>query len=167
MEVYGRNPQSILCYDKWLFDCINILRPEQKPVWGQVCFVFELVVVGWVKNGKEEIGIKVKPQISRGQYIICKLKIIKSYIKYLCSCHSPGSNKSFTKNSLVHQDSCIIVLISIKEFLQASPFATIFEWHFIPQPRKLMFVSLMLCKYTIHYKLQLTPKGSFSKTTVK
>lgn len=36
--------------------------------------MFELVVVGWVKNGKEKIGIKVKPQISRGQYIICKLK---------------------------------------------------------------------------------------------
>ena len=38
----------------------------------EVWFVFELVVVGSVKNGKEKLGIKVKPQISRGQYIICK-----------------------------------------------------------------------------------------------
>ena len=36
--------------------------------------MFELVVVGWVKNGKEKIGVKVKPQISRAHYIICKLK---------------------------------------------------------------------------------------------
>ena len=40
----------------------------------EVWFVFELVVVGWVKNGEEKIGVKVKPQISRAHYIICKLK---------------------------------------------------------------------------------------------
>lgn len=100
-----------------------------------------------VRKSKQPGLPKMKTGLVLIRYHYSAYMCLEMRSQYLCCRHSSRTDKSLTKHSFIHKDSRPVVLVVVKEFLHAS-FGTILPGNFFPQPRKLVFILLMLCKNT-------------------